>query len=108
MVNILLCCSAGMSTSLIAKRMKAYASELGEQHRIWTVPGDVAHKHINDADILLIGPQLRHMLPQLKKLGDAKGIPVDIINMIDYGTCNGKNVLHYAMNLINSQKYTNE
>jgi cellobiose PTS system EIIB component len=93
-----------MSTSLIAKRMKAYASELGEQHRIWTVPGDVAHKHIKDADILLIGPQLRHMLPQLKELGDAKGIPVDIINMIDYGTCNGKNVLNFAMELIKNRK----
>jgi PTS system cellobiose-specific IIB component len=99
MMNILLCCAAGMSTSLLVRKMNQTSSEQGENNKIWAVPGDVVYKHIKDADVILLGPQVRHLLPELQKLGQEKGIPVDIINTVHYGTCNGVEVLKHAKQL---------
>lgn len=100
-MNILLCCAAGMSTSLLVRKMNQTSMDQGENNKIWAVPGDVVYKHIKDADVILLGPQVRHLLPELKKLGEEKGIPVDVINTVHYGTCNGVEVLKYAKLLKN-------
>jgi cellobiose PTS system EIIB component len=98
-MNILLCCAAGMSTSLLVRKMNRVSIEQGEDNKIWAVPGDVVYKHIQDAEVILLGPQVRHLLPELQKLGQERGIPVDIINTVHYGTCNGVEVLEYAKKL---------
>jgi cellobiose PTS system EIIB component len=99
-VNILLCCSAGMSTSLLVTKMEKSASEQGKKFTIWAVSSDAVHYHIDKADVLLLGPQVRFLLPQLKKLGEEKEIPVDVINTVHYGTCNGTEVLKFAEKLV--------
>lgn len=99
-MNILLCCAAGMSTSLLVTKMEQSAAEQGFQANIWAVSGDAVRSHIDKADVLLVGPQVRYMLPQLKKLGDEKGIPVDVINTVHYGTCNGAEVLKFARQMV--------
>ncbi|KRM56145.1 hypothetical protein FC18_GL000676 [Lacticaseibacillus sharpeae JCM 1186 = DSM 20505] len=48
-------------------------------------------------DVLMLGPQVRYMANDLKKELD---IPVDVINMQDYGLMNGAKVLKAAMKLI--------
>ncbi|MFE8700242.1 PTS sugar transporter subunit IIB [Cytobacillus sp. FJAT-54145] len=99
-MNILLCCAAGMSTSLLVTKMEKAAAEQGKECKIWAVSGDAVKNHIDQADVLLIGPQVRYMLPQLKKVGEEKGIPVDVINTVHYGTCNGAEVLKFAFQLV--------
>lgn len=39
-MNILLCCSAGMSTSLLVTKMEAAAKARGLEGKIWAVSGD--------------------------------------------------------------------
>jgi len=51
-------------------------------------------------DVLLLGPQVRYMANDVKKKTDAAGIPMDIINMSDYGMMNGENVLQAAEKLL--------
>lgn len=99
-MNILLCCAAGMSTSLLVTKMEKSADEQGKECKIWAVPGDAVKNHIDQADVLLLGPQVRYLLPQLKKLGEEKGVPVDVINPVHYGTCNGTEVVKFAEQLI--------
>jgi len=41
------------------------------------------------------------MLPKMKKLGEEYNIPVDKINPVHYGMCNGPEVLKFAMSLVN-------
>ena len=51
-------------------------------------------------DVLLLGPQVRFMKSQFEtKLAD-KGIPVDVIDMKDYGMMNGEAVLGTALSLM--------
>lgn len=101
-MNILLCCAAGMSTSLLVTKMEAAAKLQGVECRIWAESADAVKKHIDQADVLLLGPQVRYLLPQMKRLGEEKNIPVDSINPIHYGMCNGAEVLKSAIVLINN------
>lgn len=104
MMNILLCCAAGMSTSLLVTKMEAAAKSQGIEVRIWAEGADAVKRHVDSADVLLLGPQVRYLLPQMKKLGEANNIPVDSINPVHYGMCNGEEVLKSAIDLINGHK----
>lgn len=99
-MNILLCCSAGMSTSLLVNKMEKAAVEEGLSVKIQAVATMEVRNHINEVDVILLGPQVRYQLNDIKKIGDEKGIPVDTINPMYYGTCNGKEVLRTALQLI--------
>ncbi|MBM7645114.1 PTS system cellobiose-specific IIB component [Scopulibacillus daqui] len=96
-MNILLCCAGGMSTSLLVTKMREAAEGKGMEINISAVGLNEVDQHIDDADILLLGPQVRYKLVELKKLTEEKGIPIDVINPIDYGMVNGKNVLEHAL-----------
>jgi PTS system cellobiose-specific IIB component len=98
-MNILLVCSAGMSTSLLVTKMEASAKAQGIDCKIWAVGHSEVNENIDQADVLLLGPQVRYLLPKLKTVGDSKGIPVDSINPVNYGLCNGEAVLKQAYEL---------
>lgn len=98
-MRILLCCNAGMSTSLLVTKMQEAARELGVDAEIWAVSVDDVKQHIDRANVLLVGPQMRYKLPELKKEGEARGIPVEAISPTDYGLVNGKKVLEFALSL---------
>jgi cellobiose PTS system EIIB component len=97
-MNILLCCAGGMSTSLLVTKMEKAAKEQGIDCQIWAVGVSEVNIHLDNADILLLGPQVRYLLTNLKKTGAEKGIPVETINPVDYGMCNGEKVLTFALN----------
>ena len=48
----------------------------------------------------LLGPQVRFMKADFEKRLEPKGIPLDVINMADYGMMNGEKVLDQAITLI--------
>jgi PTS system cellobiose-specific IIB component len=99
-MNILLCCAGGMSTSLLVTKMEAYAKEQNIDATIWAVGAGEVNSHLDKADVLLLGPQVRYLLPQMKKACSEKGIPVDSINPAHYGLCNGPEVVKFAVSLI--------
>ncbi|MGV2516431.1 UNVERIFIED_CONTAM: PTS sugar transporter subunit IIB, partial [Bacillus subtilis] len=68
--NILLVCAAGKSTRVLVVKMEKSAEELRKNYNIWAVAVESVQNHIDKADVLLLGPQVRYMLPQLKKLGE--------------------------------------
>ena len=96
MVKILLVCSAGMSTSLLVSNMQKYAKEIGVEVMIEAMPVLQAEKSWQDWDIILLGPQVRHVIGKFKETVKEQ-IPVLVIDMRDYGLMNGKNVLNTAL-----------
>ena len=95
MLNIVLVCSAGMSTSLMVNKMKQSALEKGIEAEIWAVADAEAVNQVDKADILMLGPQVRFLQSKMKKI--AKGKPVEVIDMKSYGTMNGALVLEQAI-----------
>ena len=103
MKQILLVCSAGMSTSLLVTKMEAAAKEDGYDCKIFALPFSDAPRVLEDVDVILLGPQVRFQKSAIEKLvaGRKKGvIPVDVIDMRDYGTMNGKAVFALAKKMI--------
>ncbi len=100
MKNILLVCSAGMSTGMIVKKMEAVAAEEGIEAKIWAVGDSVSAEHIPNADVVLVGPQVRFLVKKLQEMAGNK--PVKAIDMADYGKMDGKKILHMAIDLIDT------
>ncbi len=97
--TIMLVCNAGMSTSLLVSKMKKAAEADGVDAHIFAtasngVKNELAEQH---PDVLMLGPQVRYMANDLKSELD---IPVEVINMQDYGLMNGEKVLQAALGLI--------
>ncbi|MGC4377478.1 PTS sugar transporter subunit IIB [Fictibacillus sp. Mic-4] len=99
-MNILLCCSAGMSTSLLVTKMEKAAKEKGVDATIWAVSSTEVHEELKKADVLLLGPQVRYMLSDMEKATKEVGIPVAVIDSMAYGLCKGEDVLGQALNLM--------
>ncbi len=100
MYKIMLCCSAGMSTSLLVRKMVDAAQErdLPVQIEAWGVAE--FDTQFPKYQVVLLGPQVKYMLPTLSQKAAAHGIPVQAIDMMDYGMQRGDKVLDYALSLI--------
>ncbi|EKQ51519.1 MULTISPECIES: PTS sugar transporter subunit IIB [unclassified Clostridium] len=100
MITIRLFCAAGMSTSLLVSKMKAAAKTKGIEVDIEAFPEGQMDKHLDNVDVALLGPQVGYTIAKAKKVCEPRGIPVDVIPMVDYGMMNGAKVLDFALNLI--------
>ena len=94
----LLVCATGMSTSLLVNRMKETAETKEIEFQIEAHPVGQIEKYGEAADVILLGPQVRYELKNVKAKYPNK--PVEVINMQDYGMMNGNKVLDTALKLI--------
>ncbi|MDU6858676.1 MAG: hypothetical protein E6416_13045 [Enterococcus faecalis] len=60
----------------------------------------ITFKENKEVNVLLLGPQVRFMKGQFEQKLQPKGIPLDVINMADYGMMNGEKVLDQAISLM--------
>lgn len=112
MKQILLCCAGGFSSSLLVTKMQEQAKQYGaDAYHIWAIGvGEVERQleHLRKADVLLVAPQVRYLLPDFQRLAKKEGLelPIDMIQPMHYGTCNGEAVLRHADELIARSKRT--
>jgi PTS system cellobiose-specific IIB component len=99
-MKILLVCAAGMSTSLLVSKMKKEAEGQGKNYEIWAVAAGDATDDIRRADVVLLGPQVRFMIDNVRAMAGDRKVPIETIPTMDYGMCNGKNVLVFAEKLV--------
>ncbi|WMJ81740.1 PTS sugar transporter subunit IIB [Clostridium sp. MB40-C1] len=102
MKNILLVCTAGMSTSLLVTKMNTAAVRLDVEAKINAVSEADLKNHIDGVDVILLGPQVKFLLGKIREQAKSTGAKVEVINSVDYGTMNGEKVLKYALDLINN------
>lgn len=86
-----------MSTSLLVNRMNEAAAKEGIELHIEAHSVGEIKKYGDDSDVILLGPQVRYELKNIKKLYPDKSI--EVINMQDYGMMNGEKVLKRALEL---------
>ncbi|QIL46832.1 PTS sugar transporter subunit IIB [Vagococcus coleopterorum] len=67
-MKILLVCAGGMSTSLLVKKMEEYWSEEGIPLAVKAVGLGQYKEQANDYDMILLGPQVRYRLNEIKTL----------------------------------------
>lgn len=100
MITIKLFCASGMSTSVLVNKMIAAAKAKGIEASISAYPESQMSSHVDSMDVALLGPQVGYTLGKAKGICGAKGIPVDVIPMIDYGMMNGAKILDFALKLL--------
>ncbi len=98
MKKIVLLCAAGMSTGMLVLKMREAAKNMDFDCEINAYAASEAENVARDADIILLGPQIRFQLDNIKKR--CPGIKVEDINVSDYGMMNGKNVMKHVMEVI--------
>lgn len=87
MTNVLLVCNAGMSTGILAKKMEELGG--GEVKVSAVASGDYKDK-AGEADVILVGPQIRFMAEEIEK---NVSIPVLVIDFRKYGIMDAKGIL---------------
>lgn len=98
-MRIVLCCAAGMSTSMLVERMKTAAQKRSLALDISAVPVSEFERILPDADIILLGPQVQFQYARLSAIASPLGKSVSVIEMMDYGMMRGEEVLDKALAL---------
>lgn len=99
MKKIILACMAGLSTSILVSKMREAAEEEGYECVINAYPIANVEQVGKDADIILLGPQVRFQVDAVKK---NVSCPVEVIDMMDYGTMDGKKVMERVKEILGS------
>ena len=102
--RIVLVCLAGMSTNMLVNRMRRAATLNNEEVDIVAisaseVESDIKQEH---TDLYLLGPQVRYLKNNIEKEVSSLNIPVENINMTDYGLMDGEKVFEFAEKMLNS------
>lgn len=98
MRKIILFCAAGMSTSLLVTNMQKAADEMGYETEIAAHPLSEAHLYGGEADMILLGPQVRFELPKVQaQFPDKK---IESIEMRAYGMMDGKAVINHVKKVL--------
>lgn len=98
MINIILFCAGGMSTSLLANKMRQAAADRGLSVTVEAYPLTQLEVVGPTADIILLGPQIRF---QKNKVTDAfPDKPMAVIDMAAYGMIDGKKVIDQVCSVL--------
>lgn len=91
-----------MSTSLLSANMQKVANDHNLMVEVKAFPvakiQEIYEKE--HPDCILLGPQVRFLYDETKKIYNKLNTPVGLIDARDYGTINGENVLKMAIKLI--------
>lgn len=99
MKKIVLFCGAGMSSSLLVLKIRDAALTIGYECRVEAYSSTNA-QYAKDADIVLIGPQIRFHQKDLQK---ELNCPVAVIDDDAYGSMNGARILAQARKLLKDE-----
>jgi PTS system cellobiose-specific IIB component len=94
-LTLFLVCSFGMSTSIIEDSVKEAAAERNTEICVQSIGTGDVKKHVEQADVFLLGPQVRYAESHIRELGK----PVAVIDAFVYATSNGAKILDQAIRL---------
>ena len=99
MLKVMFVCCAGMSTSLLVEKVNQAAEERGLEIEAYALGETEAMKDLTQADILLLGPQVRYLESRFRKsLGNAK-TKLGVVDMRAYGRMDGEQVLEQIITM---------
>ncbi|AKU79540.1 PTS sugar transporter subunit IIB [Spiroplasma turonicum] len=98
MKKILLVCSAGMSTSMLVKKMQMYATIKKLDFEIVAKGIAEAKQELSSYDAIMIGPQISYALDEVKKMSSGK--PVELIPTQVYALAKGEDAVKQALKMM--------
>ncbi|GAX47117.1 PTS sugar transporter subunit IIB [Pseudolactococcus reticulitermitis] len=100
-LHVLLVCNLGYSTGIMVTKMKEVAENSQSLKdvdiKIEAHPAGELKEYIEDFDVVMVGPQMKHQLNALTEVAAQFNKPIEVINSRDYGAVNGGNILKAAI-----------
>ncbi len=93
MINVLISCSGGFSSSLVISKFREAAKKNGIEVNAWAINSGDFDDNVDKADIVLVAPQIQYMYERFKEKAAKKNIPCLMVSQIDYGRCDGGHIL---------------
>lgn len=100
MIKIGMFCFAGMSTSVLVKKMKELADEKKLDCEINAYPETKVSELAQKLDIILIGPQIKYYRKRIEEICKTTNTKVMVISNVDFGRMDAENILNQALALL--------
>lgn len=100
--TIILTCNEGMSTSIMANKMRKYAEECGYALNVYAINIGRIEEEYQKADLILLGPQVVYMRESIMKNID-NACPVVAINAEYFSKLDGKSAIEDAVVILNNR-----
>jgi len=88
-----------MSTSLLVEKVNKAAQEKGLEMKVYAMGEAEAKKDLAQADVLLLGPQVRYLEKGFRKELEGKDTKLGVVDMRAYGMLDGEKVLAQILDL---------
>ena len=85
MINVLLVCNQGTSISMFIKKITDYAQGKGIETAVEAVAFVKVPDLVDKTDIMLIGPQARHLYKKMQSEYGAKIPVIQVMDMASFG-----------------------
>ena len=99
-MKIILCCVAGLSTTMMMDSMKDVLKKskvLNEkEYSLEAIPVEQLPNEIEGTDVVLLGPQISYKKDYVEKITNPLNIPYVVIDQQTYGSMDGVTVLKEA------------
>ncbi|MNS10913.1 N,N'-diacetylchitobiose-specific phosphotransferase enzyme IIB component [compost metagenome] len=102
--KIYLFCAAGMSTSLLVNKMKEHATKHAVPVDIEAFSEALIMERGPEADLILLGPQIKYMLDDFTAKLPSK--PIAVIDSLIYGKVDGLALLKFSIARIKEHQTT--
>lgn len=95
----LLCCYAGMTTSLLAVKLEEETAKRGMDVKIVATPVADVEGGLEGASAVLLGPHVRFVLDSVRNSA-GPDMPIYVIPPQDFGTMNVKSIVDAVLALL--------
>lgn len=97
-MNILLCCAAGMSSSMLVQKMREEVRSRGlEDIKIGACAKNQLYRYLDEADVLLLAPQLSFLSNEINKMSGEHAVKVYNISPENYGNLDASAILDQVL-----------
>lgn len=96
-VFILLACGMGASSGFLAQSMRKAAKSRGIEATIKAVSDTQIDDYLNDIDVLLIGPHLKHRFRDIESKAAPYHVKVVLVDERSYAMLDGESVLNQIL-----------
>ena len=104
MIRIILACQFGASTDLLAVKMQEAAKNMDMDVTVNAYSYTSLEQVMDEADIVLLGPQIRFKKKALEKQFADKNVEFMVVEPSDYGMMNGEKVLRTAVETVENRR----
>ncbi len=98
-MKILLCCLAGVTSTLFSTKLKEAASRNRVDATVWSASEHAVEYSIDLADVVLVEPQLKGSVDKIKDMNPEK--PVILISEEDFKNFNAMKIFQMAYDAVN-------